>query len=102
MPTLSKTTCISCFLSIYQRPCNTAPHLFPLCIFSPAILDGVNGIDLLLLDGWKPLYIPLLRQLEPSLSPGCLIVADDVISLSEKVAPYLAYVRDATNGYVSC
>jgi predicted O-methyltransferase YrrM len=65
-------------------------------------LDGVNGIDLLLLDGWKPLYLPLLRQLEPSLSPGCLIVADDVISLSEKVAPYLAYVRDATNGYVSC
>jgi len=25
-----------------------------------------------------------------------------VISLSAKVAPYLAYVRDAANGYVSC
>lgn len=65
-------------------------------------LTGIKGIDLLLLDGWKPLYLPLLKQLGPALSPGCLIVADDVISMSEKLAPYLAYVRDATNGYVSC
>ena len=65
-------------------------------------LAGVREIDLLLLDGWKPLYLPLLKQLEPALSPGCLIIADDVISLSAKVAPYLAYVRAATNGYVSC
>jgi len=40
--------------------------------------------------------------LEPALSPGCLIIADDVIRMSEKLAPYLAYVRDSTNGYVSC
>jgi predicted O-methyltransferase YrrM len=65
-------------------------------------LTGLTGIDLLLLDGWKPLYLPLLKQLEPVLSAGCLIVADDVISLSEKLAPYLRYVRDAANGYVSC
>jgi predicted O-methyltransferase YrrM len=66
-------------------------------------LAGVKEIDLLLLDGWKPLYLPLLKQLEPALTPGCLIIADDVISLSAKVAPYLAYVRDvAANGYVSC
>jgi predicted O-methyltransferase YrrM len=65
-------------------------------------LAGINGIDLLLLDGWKPLYLPLLRQLEPALSPGCLIIADDVISHSEKLAPYLAYVRDVANGYLSC
>jgi predicted O-methyltransferase YrrM len=65
-------------------------------------LAGVKEIDLLLLDGWKPLYLPLLKQLEPALTPGCLIIADDVILLSAKVAPYLAYVRDAANGYVSC
>jgi predicted O-methyltransferase YrrM len=65
-------------------------------------LAGVREIDLLLLDGWKPLYLPLLKQLERALSPGCLVMADDVISLSAKVAPYLAYVRDAANGYVSC
>jgi predicted O-methyltransferase YrrM len=65
-------------------------------------LAGVESIDVLLLDGWKPLYLPLLRQLEPALAPGCLVIADDVISLSEKLLPYLAYVRDLANGYVSC
>jgi predicted O-methyltransferase YrrM len=56
----------------------------------------------LLLDGWKPLYLPMLRQMEPELSPGCLVIADDVISMSERLKPYLAYVRDTANGYVSC
>jgi predicted O-methyltransferase YrrM len=65
-------------------------------------LNGINGVDVLLLDGWKPLYLPLLRQLEPALSPGCLVVADDVISMAERLKPYLAYVRDVANGYVSC
>jgi predicted O-methyltransferase YrrM len=65
-------------------------------------LSAIDGVDLLLLDGWKPLYLPLLKQLEPALSPGCLVMADDVISLSEKLKPYLAYVRDVANGYVSC
>jgi predicted O-methyltransferase YrrM len=65
-------------------------------------LAGIAGVDLLLLDGWKPLYLPLLRQLEPVLSPGCLVIADDVISLANKLGPYLDYVRDVTNGYVSC
>jgi len=65
-------------------------------------LSAIDGVDLLLLDGWKPLYLPLLRQLEPALSPGCLVIADDAISMSEKLMPYLAYVRDAANGYISC
>jgi predicted O-methyltransferase YrrM len=65
-------------------------------------LSAIDGIDLLLLDGWKPLYMPLLRQLEPALSPGCLVIADDAISMSAKLAPYLVYVRDAANGYLSC
>ena len=65
-------------------------------------LAGIDRIDLLLLDGWKPLYLPMLKQLEAAFSPGCLVIADDVIKLSEKLAPYLAYVRDAANGYASC
>jgi predicted O-methyltransferase YrrM len=65
-------------------------------------LAVIDAVDLLLLDGWKPLYLPLLRQLEPAMSPACLIIADDAISLAEKLAPYLAYVRDRANGYLSC
>jgi len=65
-------------------------------------LQGVEKIDMLVLDGWKPLYLTLLQKLEPALAPHCLVVADDVISLSTKMVPYLNYVRDKANGYVSC
>jgi predicted O-methyltransferase YrrM len=64
-------------------------------------ISGIGGIDVLLLDGWKPLYLPLLRQLEPACSRGCLVIADDVVTMPEKLAPYLTYVRDPANGYVS-
>jgi predicted O-methyltransferase YrrM len=65
-------------------------------------LEGVEKIDMLILDGWKPLYLPLLQQLESVLAPHCLVVADDVISLAAKCRPYLDYVRDRASGYVSC
>jgi predicted O-methyltransferase YrrM len=63
-------------------------------------LAGVGGpIGLVLLDGWKDLYLPVLRLLEPSLAPGALVVADD--STFPSVAGYLAYVRDPAHGYVT-
>ncbi|HUN89041.1 MAG TPA: class I SAM-dependent methyltransferase [Terriglobales bacterium] len=65
-------------------------------------LAGISGIDLLLLDGWKPLYYPMLKQLEPVLSPGCLVLADDVIGMADEMQDYLDYVRNPANGYVSC
>jgi predicted O-methyltransferase YrrM len=65
-------------------------------------LSAIDGVELLLLDGWKQLYLPLLRQLEPALSPGCLVIADDVLSMPDQLAPYVAYVRDPANGFISC
>ena len=60
-----------------------------------------DGIDLLLLDGWKDLYLPLLKVLEPRLSPGALVIADDLNIAPEALASYVRYVRDPLNGYVS-
>jgi predicted O-methyltransferase YrrM len=60
-----------------------------------------GGIDLLLLDGWKPLYLPMLEFLEPRLAPGALIIADDLAVAPEALASYCGYVRDGGNGYVS-
>jgi predicted O-methyltransferase YrrM len=60
-----------------------------------------GGIDLLLLDGWKEAYLPMLRLLEPQLSPGALVVADDLDIAPAVLAPYLDYVRQPANGYVS-
>jgi predicted O-methyltransferase YrrM len=58
-------------------------------------------VAFVLLDGWKNLYLPVLRLLEPRLTPGALILADDTISLAAELADYLAYVRDPANGYLS-
>ncbi len=66
-------------------------------------LQTLAGLDepvgFLFLDGWKDLCLPVLRLLEPHLAPGTLVVADD-IELPD-LAPYLEYVRNPGNGYLS-
>jgi predicted O-methyltransferase YrrM len=62
-----------------------------------ADVDGPVGF--VLLDGWKELYLPVTKLLEPKLSPGALIVADNTSMDGTK--PYLEHVRDPANGYVS-
>jgi predicted O-methyltransferase YrrM len=65
-----------------------------------ATLADIEGpVDLVLLDGWKELYLPVLRILEPKLSPGALVIADNTEMADTK--PYLDYVRDPANGYTS-
>jgi predicted O-methyltransferase YrrM len=60
-------------------------------------LDGPIGF--VLLDGWKEFYLPVIKLLEPSLSSGALVVADNT-NMAD-TAPYVDYVRDPANGYVS-
>ena len=63
-------------------------------------LAGTDGpVDFVLLDGWKDLSVPVLQLLEPRLTPGTLVVADDV--RLPGLRPYLEYVRDPANGYES-
>jgi predicted O-methyltransferase YrrM len=63
-------------------------------------LAGETGpVGLVLLDGWKELYLPVLQLLQPRLTPGALVVADD--TSYESAANYLAYIRDPGNGFVS-
>jgi predicted O-methyltransferase YrrM len=62
-------------------------------------LADVDGpVGLVLLDGWKELYLPVAKLLEPKLSAGALIVADN--TSMDDTRPYLEHVREA-NGYVS-
>lgn len=63
-------------------------------------LSGVCGpVELVLLDGWKDLCLPVLRLLEPKLAPGALVAADDITHAS--MAGYLDYVRNSGVGYVT-
>jgi predicted O-methyltransferase YrrM len=63
-------------------------------------LSAVDGpIQFVLLDGWKELYLPVTKLLEPKLSEAALIVADN--TSMDDTKPYLEHVRDPDNGYVS-
>ncbi|OBJ41158.1 O-methyltransferase [Mycobacterium colombiense] len=63
------------------------------------LADVPGPVDFVLLDGWKDLYLPVLELLEPRLSPGVLVIADNASSAD--MAPYLDRVRNPENGYVS-
>ena len=63
-------------------------------------LGAVDGpIQFVLLDGWKELYLPVTELLEPKLSAGALMVADN--TSMDDTKPYLEHVRDPNRGYVS-
>jgi predicted O-methyltransferase YrrM len=65
------------------------------------LADIPGPVGFVLLDGWKNLYLPVLRLLEPRLAPGALVVADDTISMAAEMTDYLSYVRDPAHGYLS-
>lgn len=63
--------------------------------------DLESPVDLAFLDGWKLLYLPVLRLLEPKLRPGAAVVADDLALFPDELQGYLEYVRDPSHGYSS-
>jgi predicted O-methyltransferase YrrM len=63
-------------------------------------LKSIEGsVEFVLLDGWKDIYMQVLELLEPRLAPGALVVADN--TSMPGLQPYLDYVREPANGYVS-
>lgn len=58
-------------------------------------------VDLVLLDGWKDLYLDVLRLLEPALRPGAVVLADNVNMFKKSLAPYLRYVKAESGRFVS-
>jgi predicted O-methyltransferase YrrM len=63
--------------------------------------DTGGTIDLLFLDGWKELYLDVLKLVTPNLLPGAVVLADDVNLFPDELAAYLDYVRDPAHGFVS-
>jgi hypothetical protein len=63
--------------------------------------DAPEPIDLLLLDGWKELYLPVLQLLEPKLRPGAVVLADNIKTFRRALAPYVAYVQGGAHGFRS-
>ena len=63
------------------------------------LADLPAPIDLLLLDGWKSLYLPLLRLLRPRLGEGALVLTDNVDHAAAQ--DYVAAVRAPDSGFLT-
>ena len=55
------------------------------------LLHAIDGVDFVLLDLWKDLYIPCLTAMVPNLSDGAIVVADNMLSPEIERAAANAY-----------
>ena len=58
-------------------------------------------IDLVLLDGWKELYLPVVKLLKPKLRHGAVVMADNIFTFKRALRPFVEYMQSGTNGFVS-
>jgi len=64
-----------------------------------SLRDVTGPLDLVFLDGWKPLYLPLLKQLQPQLRAGAVVLADNMRSFRSGVSDFVDYLRNPANGF---
>ncbi len=58
-------------------------------------------LDMVFLDGWKELCLPVLQLLEPKLRPNAVVLCDDTKAFRRTLRPYLDYVRAPSGPYIS-
>jgi len=58
-------------------------------------------VDMVLLDGFKELYLPILKLLTPHLRPRAVVLGDNIFTFRIALAPYVAYVANPGNGFSS-
>lgn len=63
--------------------------------------DVPEPLDLVLLDGWKDLYLPILEMLTPRLRPGSIVMADNIFTFKRDLKPYVDHVQCGRNGFES-
>jgi len=60
------------------------------------VLPTLKGsLDMVFFDAVKGDYLAYLKSIEDLLHPGSVVIADNVKSHAEEVAPYLTYVRSS-------
>jgi len=58
-------------------------------------------VDLVLLDGWKDLYLPVLELIKPRLRPGAVVFADNIFTFRKSLRPYVEHMQSGENGFAS-
>lgn len=65
------------------------------------LADVEAPVDLVLLDGWKDAYLPILELLKPKLRPNAIVLADNIFTFKKALRPYVDYMQSGRNGFVS-
>ncbi len=58
-------------------------------------------IDFLLLDGWKDIYLPMIKMLAPKMRAGAIVLADNIFTFKKALGPYVKHMQTRTNGFES-
>jgi predicted O-methyltransferase YrrM len=58
-------------------------------------------IDLVLLDGWKSLYIPIIELLKPKLREGAIVLSDNIFTFKKTLRPFVEHMQSGRNGFLS-
>lgn len=65
------------------------------------LADVPDPVDLVLLDGWKDLYIPVLDLLLPRLRAGSVVLADNIYTFKSALRPYVERMQAPDGGFAS-
>jgi len=65
------------------------------------LADPGGEVDLVLMDGWKDLYLPIIKILAPHIRAGGVVLSDNIRTFKKTLAPYVAYMEDPANGFQS-
>jgi predicted O-methyltransferase YrrM len=63
--------------------------------------DVPSPLDLVFLDGWKDLYIPVMDLLKPKLRPGAVVLADNIHTFKKSLRPYVERMQATGGDFVS-
>lgn len=66
-----------------------------------SLKDEKEPIDMILLDGWKDGYMPMIRMLAPLVRPGGVVLADNIFTFKKDLRPYVMHMQDPANGFRS-
>jgi predicted O-methyltransferase YrrM len=65
------------------------------------LADPGGTVDMVLMDGWKNLYLPVIKILTPHLRAGAVVLSDNINTFKRTLAPYVAHMEDRSNGFQS-
>ena len=65
------------------------------------LADVEAPVDMVLLDGWKDGYLPILKMLTPKLRPRAVVLADNIFTFKKALRPYVEYMQSEEHGFVS-